>query len=101
MEPTLSFSEAARCMAELGHPHRLAIFQMLAKRGPSGCAVGEIQDVLGVPKSTLSHHLAELVASGLVTQTREGRVLRCRVDAARARGVQDFMNRCCDGLPRD
>lgn len=95
----LPFSEAARCLAELGHPHRLQIFDLLVKAGGAGCRVGDIQQALSLPKSTLSHHLANLVAIGLVSQTREGRVLRCRICAERARHVQRFMNQCCEGLP--
>jgi ArsR family transcriptional regulator len=95
----LAFEDAARCLAELGHPHRLQIFNLLVKAGDAGLAVGEIQARLGVPKSTLSHHLAQLVTIGLLTQSREGRVLRCRVAAGRARLMQQFINSCCEGLP--
>lgn len=95
----LPFAEAARCMAELGHPSRLQIFRLLAELGENGCKVSDIQRALKLPKSTVSHHLAELVGSGLITQTREGRVLRCRIAPQRARLVQNFINQCCDGLP--
>ena len=88
----------ARCLAELGHPHRLQIFDMLVKAGASGCRVGEIQDALALPKSTLSHHLANLIAIGLVSQIREGRVLRCHINSDRARHMQRFLNDCCEGL---
>jgi ArsR family transcriptional regulator len=101
LEDTLPFAEAARCLAELGHPHRLQIFNMLVNAGEAGCKVSDLQQALALPKSTLSHHLAELVATGLVTQTREGRVLRCRIDARRARLVQKFVNQCCEGLPTE
>ena len=97
--PSLRFEDAARCLAELGHPHRLQIFNRLVQAGEIGCPVGEVQAELGIPKSTLSHHLAQLVAIGLITQTREGRVLRCRIDMDRTRLVQQFLNRCCEGLP--
>lgn len=93
------FADAARCLAELGHPHRLQIFNMLVKAGVVGCRVGEVQDALALPKSTVSHHLASLVAVGLVSQTREGRILRCRICAERAQHVRRFMNACCEGLP--
>jgi ArsR family transcriptional regulator, arsenate/arsenite/antimonite-responsive transcriptional repressor len=95
----LAFEEAARCLAELGHPHRLQIFNVLVKAGQAGLSVGEVQAHVGVPKSTLSHHLAQLVTIGLLSQSREGRVLRCRIDADRARLIQQFMNSCCEGLP--
>ena len=94
----LGFSEAARCLAELGHPHRLKIFEYLVKAGDEGCRVGDVQAHLDIPKSTLSHHLGQLAAIGLLTQAREGRVLRCRIDNGRMRLVQRFLNACCDGL---
>lgn len=86
-------------MAELGHPARLQIFSLLAELGEAGCKVSDIQQALNMPKSTVSHHLAELAGIGLITQTREGRVLRCRIESRRARLVQQFINQCCDGLP--
>ena len=99
MAETFAFSEAAACLAELGHPHRLQIFNLLGKAGAAGLKVGELQIALALPKSTLSHHLGELVSRRLITQTREGRVLRCRIDAERAQMLKDFMTRCCEGSP--
>lgn len=58
-----------------------------------------IQNHLGIPKSTLSHHISHLVWAGIVTQTREGRTLRCRIDCGQVRGLLDFlMEDCCAGL---
>jgi ArsR family transcriptional regulator, arsenate/arsenite/antimonite-responsive transcriptional repressor len=97
---SMEFEDAARCMAELGHPHRLQIFQYLVKAGPEGVPVGAIRDALDIPKSTLAHHIAQLVAAGLMTQTREGRIQRCRVDATRAKALLRFLvSDCCEGLP--
>jgi ArsR family transcriptional regulator, arsenate/arsenite/antimonite-responsive transcriptional repressor len=94
------FDEAARCLAELGHPHRLQIFRLLIKAGEQGLPVGAIQSALGIPKSTLAHHIAQLVSAGLMTQSREGRVQRCRVDAVRGQGLLKFLIAdCCEGLP--
>ena len=98
-EPALPFSEAARCLADLGHPHRLQAFQMLVRAGEAGLSVGEIERALNIPRSTLAHHLAQLVASGLIGQTREGRVQRCRVNAQRTRAVLAVLGGCCEGLP--
>ena len=61
------------------------VVAVLVKAGERGLACGEVQDALGIPKSTLAHHLGQLVAAGLVTQTREGRVQRCRINPDRAR----------------
>ncbi len=99
MPPAFTFDEAARCLSELGHSHRLQAFDFLVKAGEAGCAVSEIQARLGIPKSTLSHHLSRLVEVGLVTQAREGRVLRCRVVEGRVREMRGFVERCCEGFP--
>lgn len=99
MREPLAFTDAARCLAELGHPHRLQIFNLLVKAGETGMPVGAIRDDLDIPKSSLAHHLAELVAVGLLTQTREGRVQRCRVDPERVHMLMLFMSECCEGLP--
>ena len=74
----LAFAEAARCLADLGHPQRLEAFRLLVQAGEGGLSVGEIERSLKIPRSTLAHHIAQLVSSGLVTQTREGRVQRCQ-----------------------
>ena len=71
-----AYDEAARCLAELGHAKRLQAFRLLVQAGEDGLPVGEIQRRLDIPKSTLAHHIGQLVATGLVTQTREGRVQR-------------------------
>ena len=68
---------AAKRLAELGHVTRLGIFRHLVRCGPGGCRVGDVQEALGIPASTLSHHLSRLVAVGLVEQRRDGRVLHC------------------------
>ena len=96
----LAFDDAARCLAELGHPHRLQIFRLLIRAGEKGLPVGAIQSELSIPKSTLAHHIAQLVAAGLMTQSREGRVQRCRVDAVRGQNLLTFLVAdCCEGLP--
>src|SRR5579872_5185577 len=39
-KPTgMAFEEAARCLAELGHPHRLQIFRLLIRAGGEGLSV--------------------------------------------------------------
>jgi ArsR family transcriptional regulator, arsenate/arsenite/antimonite-responsive transcriptional repressor len=96
----MPFEDAARCLAELGHPARLKIFNLLIRSGDQGLPVGAIQQELQIPKSTLAHHIAQLVSAGLMTQTREGRVQRCRVDAVRGQALLKFLVAdCCEGLP--
>ena len=68
---------AAKCLAELGSPTRLAVFRLLVRAGTEGMVVGDIQKRLQIPASTLSHHLARLTWAGLVEQRRRGRQLHC------------------------
>lgn len=87
---------AAECLEKLGNPARLDIFRLLVKVGHDGLPVGEIQEHLGIPASTLSHHIAKLVSVGLVEQTREGRVLRCVTNWRLMDDLMDFLTaECC------
>jgi len=91
--------EAAKSLEKLGHPNRLEIIKLLVQAGQDGLPVGALQDHLGIPASTLSHHVSQLVAGGLIEQTREGRVLTCtanfpRVDAL----VRVLTENCCTGV---
>lgn len=87
---------AAACMESLGNPVRLAIFRHLVRAGTGGLPVGELQQRLEIPGSTLSHHLHHLVERDLVAQTREGRVLRCTANFLTMTGLVQFLTEeCC------
>ena len=90
---------ASRRLAELGNPSRLRAFRVLVQAGDRGLPVNEVQAHVGIPLSTLSHHISRLVGAGLVTQTREGTVLRCRADYGAIRELLDYlMYDCCAGV---
>ena len=90
---------AAQRLAELGNPTRLAIFKLLVRAGPDGLVVGEIQRRLGVPASTLSHHLARLSRADLVEQRRASRNLHCFARRDVMHGLVDFLTaECCLGF---
>ncbi len=96
---SMELENAAECLEKLGNPTRLQVFRLLVRAGRDGLQVGQIQDHLGVPGSTLSHHLSHLIHSGLVQQTREGRVLRCRPNFALMDQVVAFLTEeCCAGV---
>ena len=58
--------------------------------------VGDIQAELGIPASTLSHHLEKLKGEGLVTVQRESTYLRYKADAEALRGLLGFLfAECC------
>lgn len=86
-------------LAELGNPHRLQTYRLLVKAGLDGLTVGEIQAHLGIPKSTLSHHILHLVSAQLVHQERQGRTLRCFANFDTMEGIISFLvDECCTGV---
>ena len=93
---------AATCLAALGKPTRLEIFRRLARSGPDGMTVGGIQAALGLPGSTLSHHLGALTRSGLVTQERQGREVICRPAFPVMNAMLDYLTaECCADVSDD
>lgn len=95
----MNLATSAKRLAGLGHEHRLEIFQLLVQAGDDGMTVGELQAVTGRPASTLAFHLRELVASGLVTQQKEGRMVRCRANYEALDEVLQFVKQdCCKGV---
>ena len=62
--------ELADFAKAIGHPARIAILKVLAKKDV--CICGEIVEVLPLAQSTVSQHLRELLKAGLITGTVDG-----------------------------
>ncbi|MBI5914262.1 MAG: winged helix-turn-helix transcriptional regulator [Bacteroidetes bacterium] len=62
--------ELAELAKALSHPARIAILKELAKR--QSCVCGEIVEVMPLAQSTVSQHLKELLAAGLIQGSVEG-----------------------------
>lgn len=91
---------AAAAFAALGAPPRLAILRALVRAGPAGLAVGRLGARLGIPASTLSHHIAALVRAGLIEQSRDGRSLLCQACFDRVEALAAYLLReCCRDAP--
>lgn len=56
--------QTARFAKAMAHPVRIYILQLLSNQ--SCCYSGDLSDVLPIAKSTLSQHLKELKAAGLI-----------------------------------
>ena len=92
--------DIARKFAALGHESRVAIIRLLLAAHPNGLVVGELQDELGIPASTLSHHLDALRQEGLVEPEREGRFLRYRAGTEALQTLLNFLYaECCTRQP--
>jgi DNA-binding transcriptional ArsR family regulator len=82
----------------LGHPVRLGILRLIVQGHQNGTPVGEIQGRIGIPASTLSHHLSCLAEADLVKVEREGTTLRYRADFAARQALVDYLwADCCKG----
>ena len=91
--------QTARALAALGHEARLEIFRILVRAGEDGATVGEIGAHIGMPLSTLNHHLSALVGAGLVQQEKQGRSVVNRAVFAAMHGMIEYLTReCCVGL---
>jgi len=69
---------------------------MLVKCGNDAVSVGDIQQEVGIPGSTLSHHISKMVNVGLIKQVRESRTLYCIPQFKALEQVISFLqDECC------
>ena len=81
----------------LGHPARLAILRHIVQSG-GGLTTTELQTKLDIPWTTLNHHLARLVGSGLVNAERDGKFAHHSADYPALRVLTAFLwEDCCKG----
>lgn len=90
----------AGAFAALGQPTRLALMRELLAAHPDGLPAGELQQRLGVPASTLSHHLDKLRHVGLVAMRRDRQWIWYTAGSAMLREMLDFLYaECCTRNP--
>jgi DNA-binding transcriptional ArsR family regulator len=86
----------ADMFSAMGNDARLRIMQLLLTAHPEGLVVGEIQEELDIPNSTLSHHLDKLKTEGLVVVQRESTFLRYTANTAALQELLQFLYaECC------
>lgn len=94
----MKLTEASTALSALGHPTRLSVFRLLVEAGPDGLTPGGIAETLTLPGATLSFHLKELSAAGLIEGEAQGRHIAYRADFEAMAGLIDFLTRnCCGG----
>lgn len=69
-EFTVKDNRLARYAKALAHPARIAILKLLIQK--TSCVCGDIVDELPLSQSTVSQHLKELKAAGLIRGDIEG-----------------------------
>ncbi len=102
-EFTVKQNKIARYMKALSHPARVAILELLIKK--QACICGDIVDELPLSQSTVSQHLKELKAAGLIKGDIEGvKVCYC-IDGKEWENAKNYLDaffsnykndsRCC------
>ncbi|MBZ8119909.1 helix-turn-helix domain-containing protein [Roseovarius sp. LXJ103] len=87
-------------LSTLGHPQRLALFQLLMRRYPDRVPATELAQALGLKPNTLSTYVNALMHAGLISQERIGTSLRYSIDMDATRETVDYLlHDCCRGRP--
>lgn len=87
-----------QALAALSQGSRLDIFRHLVSLGPGGSPAGRIGESLGLPSATLSFHLKELKAAGLLVARREGRRIIYAADFDAMNALLAYLaENCCQG----
>lgn len=86
----------ADMLAAIGTEPRLRIIRLLLSAHPEGLIAGDIQAELGIPASTLSHHLEKLRHEDLVRVRRESTFLWYSANTEVLRELLTFLYaECC------
>jgi DNA-binding transcriptional ArsR family regulator len=89
-------TRSAQRFSALGAEPRLQILRLLLAAHPEGMVAGEVQEEMGIPASTLSHHLEKLKQVGLVKVRRESTFLWYAADTDALKEVMTFLyEECC------
>lgn len=86
----------ADMFAAMGTEARLRILRLLLAAYPKGVIPSDLSNELGIPASTLSHHLDKLKIEGLVTVRRDGTFLWYTANATALTELLSFLYaECC------
>ena len=71
--------------------------------GDEGLPVGTIQQKLGIPGSTLTHHISHLKSARVIRQERQQATLICRIEYALIADLVEYLTQecCADAGTRD
>ena len=98
---TVDVEHLSETFKALSNPNRLRIFLRLVSycspevscstEGDEITCAMEVGRDLGIAPSTVSHHLKELRAAGLIRMKRRGKMVDCRVDLQTLREISDVL----------
>lgn len=96
---TAEQNELASIAKALGHPARIAIIQHLLKI--NSCICGDLVDEIALAQPTISRHLKELKAIGIIRGTIEGTSVNYCIDPVKWKEIQTIFNGLFDTLVLD
>ncbi|MEX0970892.1 MAG: helix-turn-helix transcriptional regulator [Paracoccaceae bacterium] len=92
----------AAIFAALGNARRLEVFDALLAAGRGGHKFGALASALGIPHSSLSHHVQELDKAGLLEREAQGTSTILRLNLTVLAGaLAHFQARCCAADPTE
>lgn len=101
IEPTRSYSledeKLARYAKALGHPARIVILRFLDQQ--CACFAGNIADQLPIAASTVSQHLNELKAAGLIQGTVAPPTIKYCINRVNWAEAQSLLKNLFDHTP--
>ena len=95
-EFSIKDNSVARYAKALSHPARIAILKLLLKR--QACICGDIVEELPLSQSTISQHLKELKAAGLIKGEIEGATVCYCIDEKQWKKAQVVLNDLFDSF---
>lgn len=96
----MDYNRETEALTALGHPGRLAVFRLLARRAPQGVRPSELADALDLKPNTLSVYVSTLSRAGLVSSSREGKSVFYRINLDRVSELTTYLIAdCCRGRP--
>lgn len=94
----LTSQQVAQIFSSLAHAKRVDILEKMLRRSPAGMAFGEIVSATRVPASTLSHHLREMEAGGIISRQAKGRSTMFFLNATfLQQALSQLLDKCCTG----
>ena len=93
----MNTSEAVTLFAALAQETRLSVLRMLVEAGPTGLSAGTLSDQLQMAHNSMSFHLSQLKAAGLIQSNKQGRSIFYQANFPEINRLIEFlMEDCCN-----
>lgn len=91
----LKLDSASDMLSVLGHPGRLSVLRLLARRAPNDVRAGELAEILDIRPNTLSVYVSALERAGFVVSERIGRSIRYSLVPSRMSELTEYLTQDC------